>query len=277
MPDWKQETRLAPLDVYLAIIKFMTLLGMQPYEGRVDMKKIATVDLPDTRVTIANMSRSVRLQPRHLLITLYTILYEMYSGRPGFFKAACNIFFNLELMGTIYILDNPPRPTVSGSQNVTTTEPDEKEGAISLVSSPKALTDDSGIVVDPKDAKFRISWNAVGRSIPAVQDMFSAAVDGIFKTAKHPYDSFCTHFTGISFSGAVAFHVGELSAEKVTCGQMARAFFLLVELVIKDERVFQEMDYSLEYDGLRIASGFILRVTSVESHGGNSTGEIVTS
>ena len=110
------------------------------------------------------------------------------------------------------------------------------------------------MVVDPKDALCRIAWTVDGKFIP-VQDIFSAAVDGIVTLAPYGYTNLCSHATGFSFSANVAFYIGQYHDHNLHCGQISRAFGLLVQSVVKDQRKFQEMDFTLDYDGWRLVRG----------------------
>ena len=73
------------------------------------------------------------------------------------------------------------------------------------------------------------------------------------------------------------FHIGGITGRILRCGQIIRAFGLLVEQVVKNQRKFQEMDFSLEYKGVRIGGGAIFKISSVESRSGNGTDVMATS
>ena len=269
MPTFNEETRLDPAEVYLVIISAMDQLSMQPWSGPVDLSSSSVILSPGQRVALTTFCESQQLQPGHIILALYHIVLRMYNQRPGFYKLSCVVSLREQKIATIYMVQG------RGSHHCTLAKPEGIERAVSLVGSIDSLTENSGVVVDPKDALFRIAWTVDGKSIP-IQDIFSAAVDGIATAAQHGYTNLCSHATGVSFSGNVAFHIGQYSDHNLHCGQISRAFGLLVQLVVKDQRRFQEMDFTLDYDGVKIGEGYMLKMSSVEGHS-NSTEGIVTS
>lgn len=271
MPTFNEEMRLDPAEVYLVIISAMDQLSMQPWSGPVDLSSSSLILSPGQRVALTTFGESQQLQPGHIILALYHIVLRMYNQRPGFYKLGCVVSLQEQKITTIYIFQGRG----SLSHHCTLAKPEGTERAVSLVGSIDSLTENSGVVVDPKDALFRIAWTVDGRSIP-IQEIFSAAVDGIVTAAPHGYTNLCSHATGVSFSGNVAFHIGQYSDHNLHCGQTSRAFGLLVQKVVKDQRIFQEMDFTLEYDGVKIGEGYILKMSSVEGHS-NSTEGIATS
>ena len=268
MPTFNEETRLDPAEVYLVIISAMDQLSMQPWSGPVDLSSSSLILSPGQRVALTTFGESQQLQPGHIILALYHIVLRMYDQRPGFYKLSCVVSLREQNIATIYMFQGR-------NNHFTLAKPEGTERAVSLVGSIDSLTEKSGVVIDPKDGLFRIAWTVDGRSIP-IQDIFSAAVDGIATAAPDGYTNLCSHATGVSFSGNVAFHIGQYSDHNLHCGQISRAFGLLVQLVVKDQRRFQEMDFTLDYDGVKIGEGYMLKLSSVEGHS-NSTEGIVTS
>ena len=270
MPTFNEETRLDPAEVYLVIISAMDKLSMQPWSGPVDLSDSTVIFSPGQRVALSTFGESEQLQPGHIILALYHIVFEMYSQRPGFYKLSCIVSLREQIIAKIYMVQG------RGIQHGTLAKPEGREGTVSLVGNIDNLTADSGVVVDPEEALFRIAWTVDGKSIP-VQEIFSAAVDGIATTAPNGYTNLCSHATGVSFSGNLAFHIGQYSDHNLHCGTISRAFRLLVQLVVKDQRKFQEMDFTLDYDGVKIGDGYVLKMSSVEGHGGNGTEGMATS
>ena len=167
-----------------------------------------------------------------------------------------------------------PQPVLSGSED--DTEWDGTEGVVSVVNNTSILNANSGVIIDSADTRFRISWSSDGNLIP-VQEMFSSIIDGMATTAQYDYDSPCSHITGVSFSGNVAFHINGYSGQTLLCRQISRAYLLLMVRVIARERQFREMEITLYFDGETIGGGYVLKISSVEGHGSNRTEGTATS
>ena len=257
-------------------IEALSKLSEQPWSGRVDPKPISMVGLLGSHVVICTREDGEGLEPGHLVLALYDVISRMYNQQPGFFSGQCDIFLRKQRIGLIYTLPSPIQQVLSGSQNDRMTEPEGTEGSLSLVNSLRTLTDDSGVVEDPRDARFSISWTVDGISIP-LKEIFSAAIDGIAMTAQHAYTGPCSHADGVNFSGNVGFHIGGYSTRTLLCGQIVRTFALLVRVVVRDQAKFQGMEFTLNYDENRIGSGFIVKLPSVEGHGGNGTEAVASS
>lgn len=86
------------------------------------------------------------------------------------------------------------------------TETKARENSVSLVSNTSNLMDMSGVVVDPSDSKFRISWVEQGTVVHPV-DVFSAAIDGLATAAQQDYNEPCNPATGLSWNGRVTFGI----------------------------------------------------------------------
>ena len=258
-------------------IKAMIALSRQPWAGNIDVGPVREIGSPDGPVVLFILDPSGHLQPGLVVLALYDLLLTMYKQRPGFFKVNCGIFLeDRGLIGLLYMNQGIYGKVQSSKARGNLTESKKTMQAVSLVSSRLNLIDVSGVVVDPEDARFRILWTVHGRSIP-VQDIFSAAVDGIATTAQHVYNDPCPSSTGVSFSSNAVFHIGGMFGRTLLCGQIVTAFGLLADLVIKNKGIFREMEFSLEYDGVEIGQGYTLKMSSIQSQGGNDTRAMSTS
>lgn len=91
----------------------------------------------------------------------------MYCRRPGFHKLSCSINVLGGSIGISNIVPTLAPLVVSVSQDNTTLDSEQiEEGLVSVVNGISNLIADLGMVVDPDDTKFRISWYVDGRSIP---------------------------------------------------------------------------------------------------------------
>ena len=173
----------------MSTIKAMLVLSRQSWAGEIDLRWISLILSPDGPVFLGifdqgpGVQESGHLQPGHVILALYNLVLTMYKRRPGFFLVDCGISLgDRGTIGRIYM--SPIMPTIVQSSrshgNLTETKATVQAG--SFVSSKVSLTDDSDIIVDPEDTNFRIPWTVYGTSIP-VQEIFSAAMDGIATTA----------------------------------------------------------------------------------------------
>lgn len=133
------------------------------------------------------------------------------------------------------------------------------------------MADDSGVVVDPDDPRFSISWIFGGRSVPA-QEVLSSVIDGIATVAPYETDEYVT---GISFSGNVVFHIGKSLGATLLCGQISKTYTYLSIAILKS-RNFMEMDFTLKYDGKTVGTGDVFKISDVEGHNRNSTARVAT-
>ncbi len=260
----------------MVIIYVMSVLSTQPWAGEADLSNLTIVIAPGQRVTFSIFKDDPELQPGQIILALYDILLTMYNKRPGFYKVTFNVYLQGRKIATIFMFDSQPGPPFPANKSDTIAGFEGTKRTLSLVNSTDNLEDDSGEVVDPKDPSFRISWAVDGKSIP-VQEIFSAAVDGIATTAQSRYVDTCSFTTGVSFSGNIAFHIGQHRDEILLCGQIIKVFGLLVELVVKNQRKFLEMDFILNYDGVKIGEGYIMKLSPVGSQGGNATENVAAS
>ena len=248
-------------------------LSEQPWSSEVDLSKLLYVQSTgrnvEKTVAIITGMEAPGLQPGHVILALYESVLAMYSRRPGFYSVVVTVHLQGRYIGRALMIAPYASQTMFDSQNRTILGDD-------MFKHTSSVTADSGVFVDPEDSRFRISWTFDGRSVPA-QEIFSAVLDGIMTIAQYGIDVPCAYVTGVSFSGNVAFHVGRVDGQGLLCGQMSRVFLAIPHWIIMIERKFTEMDFTLEYAGRKIATGYIFKVSSVASQDKNSTGKIAAS
>ena len=246
---------------------------MQSWTAPIDLSSLDRVEVPQERVFVVTSEEGPSLQPGHVILATYRTVEAMYSRRPGFFTSLTTIMLSGQEIGCTGILSECP---VSGSCDSTTFDSPSTVHPHVLNSTSTSVADDSGVIVDPEDPRFSIHWEVDGRSVPA-QEWLSSVMDGLAAVALHESDAKCAFITGVSFSGNTAFHVGEESPETLLCGQISKAFAYLYLVTLKS-RKFMEIDFKLKYDAATIGTGYVLRISSVESHSSNSsTARIATS
>lgn len=277
MYNFDEKTQIDPAGVYIDSIRAMFDLSQQPWSDGVDLTNLGLVAVPGGHVSLTLHELAQGLQPGHIILAIYDTVLRMYNKQPGFYAVNCQIYLRAQGVGNIAMLPSRLQKVPSGSQNDTMAGSEGTEGSLSLVNGTGTLTDDSGVIIDPSDPRFSISWTANGKSIPA-QDIFSAVVDGIASTAQYEWNQICSYALGVSFSGNVAFHIGPYSSsEGLLCGWIVKTFSFLVIYVVRARREFQEIDFTLSWQGQKMGSGYIMKLSSIESHGGNGTDGIASS
>ena len=169
-------------------------------------------------------------------------------------------------MGRVVILNPFDLKTVIGSRNGTLL-------GDSMVKGRGSAMAHAGVLIDPKNHRFHISWAFDGRPAPA-QEIFSAVLDGIMTRAQHDTSDLCAHVTGVSFSTKIVFQIGRVDGQDLYCGQISRAFLLISHEIIAVERKFSEMDFTVTLDGKTIATGDIFRLSSLGGQNSNGIGQI---
>ena len=254
----KTEFKLAePLDpngVYLATISLMFALSEQAWSSEVDLTRLNWVPSPGGRVAIVTVAEAPGLQPGHIILAIYQCVLAMYSRRPGFDAVVVKIYLQERCIGKLVMLNPFDLPAVIGSRNSTLLGESMAKGTGSVMTR-------AGVLVDPENDDFRISWAFDGRPVPA-QDIFSAVLDGIATTAQYDVNESCAYVTGVSFSGNLAFHISRISVQDLECGRISRAFLLISHWIIPIERIFTEMDFTLILNERPIAEGYIFKISS---------------
>lgn len=276
MCNFYDGTPIDPTGVYENSLKALFDFSQQPWSGRLDLRGLVLIAVPESHVALTLHQLAQGLQPGHIILAIYDTVLRMYNKQPGFYAANCHIYLRTQRIGFMSMFPSQFQKVLSGSQNDTMTESEGTEGSLSLVNGTGTLTDDSGVISDPTDPRFSISWTVSGRSIPA-QDMFSAALDGTASSAQYQWNQICSHALGVSFSGNVAFHIGPSYPEDLLCGWIIKTFSLLVLFVARARHLFQEMEFTLSWQGKQVGSGYIMNLSSVESHGGNGADGIASS
>ena len=245
---------------YMVIIKAIVRLSAQPWSGKLDDESIKQIVSPDNRVIFTSVFLE-DAQPGYVILALLETAHRMYLRNPGYYAVETDVLLVEENVGFFYV----------GPQ---VTEIKAKGDSVSLVSITGNLMDTSGVVVDPIDSKFHISWEEKGTVVHPV-DVFSAAIDGLATAAQQNYNEPCEPANGLSWNGRVIFGIHQTGDWKLLCKAMVTTFDLLVEQVVRDKPGIQEMEFTLIYDGAVIGLGYISSVTS--NAGNNGVGGIATS
>ena len=135
-----------------------------------------------------------------------------------------------------------------------------------------SLTQDSGQVLDP-DLKFHwltIDWHFDGRSILA-SEIFTTILDAMINTASEKPDAERSYVYGVSFSGNTAFNIHSLmnpspAARKLTNDLIRESLYLIASYIFIKERKFFETDFTISSFRKKIAEGFFMKISNVQSN-----------
>lgn len=154
--------------------------------------------------------------------------------------------------------------TVAGAANGTVDLVDVVNSTSTLqlmhVDGPTSLQVDKGDIVDPKDSKFKITYEVCDKDAH-LPETFSAFLDAMATAAT--YDEFATgaFVNAVSVSGDIALNVhGSDVDSSFSWRRLVRTLTLLWENVVMDHK-FNELDFEVFYAGRKIGEGFIMNMT----------------
>lgn len=242
----------------MVIIKAIVRLSAQPWSGQLDGESIKHIASPDNRVIFTSVFLD-NAQPGYVILALLETGHRMYLHSPGYYAVHTDVLLAGTTVGFFYV---GPQVTATKAGG---------DDPLSLVRTTSSnVTDTSGVVVDPNDSKFRISWAEKGPRAVHPVDVFSAAIDGLATAAQQDYNGPCDPATGLSWNGLVIFgvHPTTTGGRNLPCKAVVTTFDVLVEQVVGDKPGVQEMEFTLVYDGAVIGQGYI---SPVIGHGGTAT------
>lgn len=248
----------------MVVIKAIVRLSAQPWSGNLDEETMKHLASPDNRVIMTSVFLE-NAQPRYVVLALLETAHRMYLRSPGYYAVHTDVLLARTIVGFFYV-GPPTNQEVSGTTN-----------SLSLVrtttttTTTSNLTSTSGVVVDPDDSKFHISWVEKAGTVLHPIDIYSAAIDGLATAARQDYNAECEQpATGLSWNGRVIFGVRQTGDWKLLCKAIVTTYDLLVEQVVGDKPGMQETEFTLIYDGASIGVGYISSV--VMGHDGNDDG-----
>ena len=198
---------------------------------------------------------------------LYTAVDRMATRRPGFYESTNFITVNGNPIARILITDfdhwGLPTNNVSNNMSFNTPaiRPNESLNFLSVTQttlSTSTPTPTSGSVTDPNDPLYKIHYTYSSHKLPN-GDIFNAALDGLALVAQFDYEGPCDSITALSSSRNVVWHIGRTSLEVTFATEFSRMFYLMITEVFLKEKKFMEMWIDVEYEGDKIADGYILK------------------
>lgn len=132
----------------------------------------------------------------------------------------------------------------------------------------------SGQIVDPYDSKLVITYESYGKGIDS-KEIFTVFLDGLAISAQFKSSEYCPVLEASSMSGTVAISISRILGEPLTLRYSAvtKSLLMIVTRAIVPRRMFKELEFSISYDGINIAEGFMFKLALAN----NGTGEVAAS
>ncbi len=113
-----------------------------------------------------------------------------------------------------------------------------------------------GEYTDPTDAKLKLIYSFHGTRIPS-KDILTAALGGLADAAVFDSQSPCGRIKAVSESFGCIIYIGIVMGQSMTYAQATKALKWMSSTIPVREKNFGEMNVQLEYDGQKIAEGYI--------------------
>ena len=267
---WDTSISINPVAIYVVAIKVMYALGGQSWSEPVELQEsglVAVYEPPnmDTVIYTTAIQDIDKFTTGLCVQALYQAVNNMATREPGFYKSTNIVTWNDVPIGSVSLVDLS-RQGLGLALNVTTNITDgaqiaQSEGlaiATRTTSASSTPTADSGEILDDASKDLKIQYQYTGSRIQG-GDLFSAALDGLAHAALFDHDGPCDSITALSVSRNLVWHVGRNSDEKLFTGEISRVFYLLVRDLYLVQRRFQEIWFSLIFEGTSIADGYVYK------------------
>lgn len=211
-----------------------------------------------------------RLQVRYAILGLYIAGVAIAQGNQ-FYELDASLFEGEEEVGW---LEFRPRSRVLPSSDVGFSPSLESSYANGTV------TADSGMIVDPDDIKFAVTFSFDGVRVKA-QDIFTTLLDSFTIAAPHKDTDADAYIPAArSASGDTVLSTwtgGEGGAAEMTWARLEKALFMIWNLVLTGQKGqkarFEGLTFGFEYDGKGIGAGRMLRLDNGDEDTGVSAVE----
>jgi len=240
----------------------------------VDLTNITTLTYPDLSVN-TRAFKDATLTAGHCVLALHKVVSAMYGPPNRYDYVVAAITLRGLYIGRI-LIDNNEEDINNGN---------DSNNVPVLSNLPPAYTntsltlDDSGIIVDPEYKTLRVMYRYGGRHIRS-EEIFTAVLDGL--TTLAPYSersNECASMVGVSGSGDVDFYVTSTNpgVRFSSCFVLKRASVLVILWLMAPSKRFGELDFSFEYLGVEVATGYVYMSRVPRVGRGNSTVGITSS
>lgn len=245
----------------------MYILAQQDWDAPVYRKIQMSVDTYNIWI-VAAPTLADRLEVGHIVIALQDSVIAM-ARLQSFFRLSALISLDGEVIGHLDFGKNE-NPSNDNDTSVGFSE----DNLLLINNNNNNRSDGSlsnpGQIVDPYDSKFVITYEFYDQSIDS-KEIFTVILDCLAISSQFTPSEYCPVLEANSMSGTVAISVSNIPGEpaQLRYSDLTRSLLLIVTGVIVRQRKFKQLEFSISYDGVEIAEGFMFKVTM----GSNGTQE----
>lgn len=260
---WDDKTLMNPIQVYVNAIKLMTLWAVLPWESYIRTRQRMTHPRFTTEIETSPWTAGLtsELQIKHAVSGLYQAGVAIAGGNK-FHRVAVGLIERSQIIGQILF-----QPTSTAANDVV-------DLVESNFSSTAALSANAGSAIDPLDPNFKLLYEFDGVLISSVE-AFTAVLDGLATAAEHEKDAVGAFVNAYSVDYKCTINIHGTIGHQLNWYHVIRALFLVWLAVYKRAIAqrpsrFEGMDFTLEYDGVKIGEGDLWKFTKL-SNGTDST------
>lgn len=247
-------------DAYLCAIDFIYAFASNGWESLVPNDyQGSSPEVNGVKIFLGNLAPPAgpyQMQHKHIIVGLALTMNNL-ARRKRFCFTKASLWMYREQIGQMAIgRRHDPDPGGSNGTNVIMLEIDPPRN---VTARPRLTI--AGIIVDPEDSDFVISYEMLEEAIPC-QELLNAAVNAIAKSAKQDNDDPCTDFAGFSSSSKVMYMVKRNTSgtsRLVLNYHLVRTVFRLLPAKLYEEETCGGVGFDLIYDHEELGGGsFVL-------------------
>lgn len=250
------------LAVYINAIELMYRLAQEDWDALIHTNIQMSVTTYNIWI-IATRAPAARLQIGHIVIALQDSVVAM-ARLTDFYRLTALITLDGVTAGYLDFGNN--QSPMDGNNTSSGVPKDDLLLINNNTDQSGSSVSNSGQVIDPYDPKFVITYQFFDQSIDS-KEIFTVVLDGLATCAQFkPSDEYPV-LEAYSVSGTTAISISKVLGRptRLHYSDMTRSLLLIVTKVIVMERKFKELEFNIGYDGVRIAEGFMFKVTSANN------------
>ena len=254
---YNQSVLLKPLEVYVNAIQLMSVLSKLDWDGDItDSMSVTDLDYA-TECALFPLPEGSPLENDVAVIGLYQAGMAI-AQQNAFYQADALLFVDDDVRGMIRFSPRIPRPQIDNALDV---------DVVGASDSNVTLSSKSGVIYDPKDKKFGITWTFDGVRIRS-SEIFTAFMNAFAIAAQHPNHRLDAHVSAApSVSGDVIFSswtIQGFESARMSWARLKRALLVIWERIVIDglegRPIFEGFEFGLEYKGVKIGAGRLIKI-----------------
>ena len=196
-----------------------------------------------------------QLQNKHLVLGFLQLMDKL-AERSVFCTARATLYLHNQLIGQLAM--GRPLPTASVGVDGVNLALGGGGAPVGNRTVARSLGDEKEIV-DPEDSDFVIQYEVYGEAIPC-QTLFSAALNGLAKSAAYYNDEPCEDYAGVSTKEELTYVVNSRRgmASYLLTFHFIKIMFKLLPAHLYDEGTCGEVKFSFVFRGERLGGGSIV-------------------